>query len=863
MFWPEADRDAARGVLRRTLSALRSAVDDPGLRIERTQVALERGVSVDLAEVERLASSGTRPDLEAAAGLIRGPFLAGFALRDSPAFDDWQAARAEPRGTAGGGPARAPRRRLAGTTATAQGRSTPPGGAWSSIRSTRPASAGSSSSWRAPATGPARSGGIARWSRCSIASSACRRCARPPSCTRRSARGRCATETAAPRSPDPRSRLQPVAAPVSLPLVGRAAELERLVRAWRSAVTDGRLALVEGEAGIGKTRLGEALASVVRAGGGRVMASRGYPGEGAVAYGPIAGLLHAGVGLPGGPERLAALDEPVRLELGRLFDLPPALAGRGADPARRRERPRPLPRCPGDRAGRPGRGTAARPALGRRPPSRRRAKSRRAGLPGPPAAGRPVLLLVGWRREDLSPDGRRLLPTTSPGILGATVVSLGRLDRSAIADLVAAARPVGVDAGRPTSTIDDLLAESEGLPLYVVEALAGGSPDGPGMPRSVQALLRDRIASVGEAAAPGARRGIGHRSIVRSADRPCGQRPDEEETIDALEELIRRGIVRESSAAGGAVRYDFSHGRLRDAAYEATSLARRRLLHRRTAEALRRRPATTGHDPIARFALIGAHEREAGRPAEAVAAYLEAARGPRRSTRTGRRSTICVVAGAGNPNATAANARIGELRSRLGEYPGAIAALETAAALASPASCRRSRSPSVASTAGAATSRPRPATSSPRSPRRTSDDDLRARALAERASSRCVPGPRDRFDDGPGARAAAVRAGDPHLAGLAERLVGLVARARGDLGAAREALERSVTLAATTRTRRPPSPRSPARAGQAAAGAVDEAVASAEQAVAACRLIGDRTWRPPWRTTSPTCSTKRVAATSP
>ncbi len=40
------------------------------------------------------ASSSRPADLEAAAALARGPFLAGFALRDSPAFDDWQAARA-------------------------------------------------------------------------------------------------------------------------------------------------------------------------------------------------------------------------------------------------------------------------------------------------------------------------------------------------------------------------------------------------------------------------------------------------------------------------------------------------------------------------------------------------------------------------------------------------------------------------------------------------------------------------------------------------------------------------------------------------------------------------------------------------
>ena len=34
MFWPEADDEAARGALRRTLSALRTAVGEPGLVID-------------------------------------------------------------------------------------------------------------------------------------------------------------------------------------------------------------------------------------------------------------------------------------------------------------------------------------------------------------------------------------------------------------------------------------------------------------------------------------------------------------------------------------------------------------------------------------------------------------------------------------------------------------------------------------------------------------------------------------------------------------------------------------------------------------------------------------------------------------
>jgi DNA-binding SARP family transcriptional activator len=95
MFWPEADDDAARGALRRTLSALRAGVDDAALRIDRARVVLDpAGVWVDLIDLQRLLASGRGKDLEAAAALARGPFLAGFALRDSPAFDDWQAARA-------------------------------------------------------------------------------------------------------------------------------------------------------------------------------------------------------------------------------------------------------------------------------------------------------------------------------------------------------------------------------------------------------------------------------------------------------------------------------------------------------------------------------------------------------------------------------------------------------------------------------------------------------------------------------------------------------------------------------------------------------------------------------------------------
>ena len=65
--------------------------------------------------------------------------------------------------------------------------------------------------------------------------------------------------------------------------------------------------------------------------------------------------------------------------------------------------------------------------------------------------------------------------------------------------------------------------------------------------------------------------------------RAASGRGDEEAT-DGLEELVGRGLVREARRAG----YDFTHGKLRELVYEQTGRARRRLLHRRVAEALLR-----------------------------------------------------------------------------------------------------------------------------------------------------------------------------------------------------------------------------------------------------------------------------------
>lgn len=103
LLWPDAGPDRARAALRRTLSTLRAALGDRWLHADRERIRLDReGVTIDIDELRRLVGScaghghpggATCPrcvdPLRAAAALDRGPFLEGFGLRDSAAFDDW------------------------------------------------------------------------------------------------------------------------------------------------------------------------------------------------------------------------------------------------------------------------------------------------------------------------------------------------------------------------------------------------------------------------------------------------------------------------------------------------------------------------------------------------------------------------------------------------------------------------------------------------------------------------------------------------------------------------------------------------------------------------------------------------------
>ena len=469
-------------------------------------------------------------------------------------------------------------------------------------------------------------------------------------------------------------RAQPAEPPNELRLAGREEQLAALLEAHAGARPDGRLAVIEGEAGIGKTRLASELIRRARADGSVVLEARCHDDEAGLPYGPMVELLREAArdgarwqeSVPAQRLADAALLLPELAGPGSGGELVP-LGGPGAQ-VRLLEG---VAAVVGAACAGPEPGVvflddvhAADDAtldaiayLGRR------------------LTGRSLLLVLGWRTERV-PPGHRLrrlaVDLARDGL--TTIVVPDRLAEDDVSELV---RSVVPEATSPELERRVFL-ESEGLPLFVAEYLAGLASGTEGyagtLSSQARGLLDGRIAGLGETARQvlGAAAAIGRSFDAETLRRTSGR--SHEETVAALEEMVAHGVVREG--AGDAADYDFSHQKLREVVYEQTALARRQLLHGRVAAALSG-PRAGGE----RAALVAQHLRLAGDQVGAAEHYLLAA--DHASSLYAHADALEHLQSAlalGHPDVAAIHERIGDLRTMLGDYGGALAAYEAAAA---------------------------------------------------------------------------------------------------------------------------------------------------------------------------------------
>ncbi|HSK91708.1 MAG TPA: AAA family ATPase [Euzebyales bacterium] len=306
----------------------------------------------------------------------------------------------------------------------------------------------------------------------------------------------------------------------------------------------------------------------------------------------------------------------------------------------------------------------------------------------------PACVLVTWRSEliDRGHRLRRLVADLSRSDLARTI-TLERLDGAAVHELLRHTLDADHDElGELTARV---MTSTEGVPLLVVEYLAAlavdpAALDGPA-PRGAADLFHARLAAVGDTA----RQILTTAAVIgRSFDPDLVRRVSgrsEEETTTALEELFASGLINE--LAGGRAGYDFSHARLRAVVYDDAGLARRRLLHRRAAAALERRVRHVAPpDPSAPQRAAGADA-----PAAAIAAHHRAAgdaeQAAQWSVRAAQRATALLAVtdaidhytealALGYPDPRPVHESLGDLHTLAGRYGDALRHFEAAAALA-------------------------------------------------------------------------------------------------------------------------------------------------------------------------------------
>jgi DNA-binding SARP family transcriptional activator len=384
----------------------------------------------------------------------------------------------------------------------------------------------------------------------------------------------------------------PVVEAVRAAIVGRGRELEELVGGLNDAFAGrGRVFLLVGEPGIGKSRLADELIAHGRGRGARVLVGRCWEAGGAPAYWPWVQSLRTYVG--------TTEAEPLRLQLGAgavdLAQLLPELRELFPDLAE------PPPLEP----------ESARFRLFEAVSSfLKRASETRPlvlVLDDLHAADEPSLLLLRFlTRElgtsrllvvgayrDVDPTIRDSLSATLAELVREPVtrrIELGGLLESDVAEYISR-----TTSRTPERTVvAEIHAQTEGNPLFVAEATRlllregalepGAAPARIRIPQGVRDVLGRRLRRLSE----DARRVLTFASVLgREFPLYALERLSElsdSALLDVLDETMAARVVAEVPDAPGYLR--FTHVLIRDALYQDLTPARRLRLHRRTGEVL-------------------------------------------------------------------------------------------------------------------------------------------------------------------------------------------------------------------------------------------------------------------------------------
>jgi len=411
---------------------------------------------------------------------------------------------------------------------------------------------------------------------------------------------------------DARPATQPLAA---APLVGRHSEWERLQTAWRAVMAGSpRAVLLQGEPGIGKTRLTEDLLEWAARQGIACRHARCYPAESDLAFAPVTALLRA--------RPLAPMTAVVKRDVARLLPelleddptLPPP--GPLTEAWQRQHLFETLARillvdqplvivvddlqwCDED-------SLEFLHSLTRRHPHAR------------------LMLAATLRPEEVDaihPLQRVVQSWRHAGIV--TEIDLGPLDAGATAQLAASVSGTDLSAEAASRVFRD----TEGNPLFIVElaraGLVGATELAGPLPAQIQEVIRTRLAHLSPPARElaGVASAVGRSFTFGLLAEVSGM--EEDALIRCLDELWHRRIIREH----GADAYDFTHDKVREVAYHTMSATRRRWLHRQIARGLETLYKTNLDDASGQIAT---HFEQAGMTDDATPYYLRAAETARR-----------------------------------------------------------------------------------------------------------------------------------------------------------------------------------------------------------------------------------------